>query len=134
MHFHEVGAVDAIGEVVGVALALESLGVDRVDLLAAAGRAAGSSTAAHGRLPLPAPATLELLRGRADLRRRHRRWSSSRRPARRSSPRSPRASAPLPRMTLDGSGYGAGTRDLKALPNVVRVILGTEATTGDRRR
>ena len=37
---------------------------------------------------------------------------------------------PLPRMTLSGTGYGAGGRDLEAFPNVVRVILGTEAATG----
>ena len=62
VHFHEVGAVDAIGEVVGVALALESLGVDKVSCSPLpVGR--GFVKAAHGRLPLPAPATLTLLEG-----------------------------------------------------------------------
>jgi len=62
VHFHEVGAVDAIGEVVGVALALESLGIDEV-ICSPLPFGRGFVTAAHGRLPLPAPATLTLLEG-----------------------------------------------------------------------
>jgi hypothetical protein len=130
VHFHEVGAVDAIGEVCGVALALESLLVERVVCSPLpAGR--GFVKAAHGRLPLPAPATLKLLEGAplygvdvdVEL-------------------VTPTGAAlvaalaesygPLPRMTLAGTGYGAGGRDLEAFPNVVRAILGTEAVTGGR--
>jgi hypothetical protein len=124
VHFHEVGAVDAIGEVCGVALALESLGVERVVCSPLpAGR--GFVRADHGRLPLPAPATLKLLEGAplygvdTDL-----------------ELVTPTGAAlvsslaesygPLPRMTLSGTGYGAGTRDVEAFPNVVRAILGTE--------
>ena len=128
MHFHEVGAIDAIGEVVGVALALESLNVDRV-VCSPLPLGPGFVDAAHGVLPLPAPATVELLRGvpvfgtfiRKEL-------------------VTPTGAAlitaladdygPIPRMTLQSAGYGAGTMDLKARPNVVRVILGTEATRG----
>ncbi|HET6551113.1 MAG TPA: nickel pincer cofactor biosynthesis protein LarC [Solirubrobacter sp.] len=128
VHFHEVGAIDAIGEVIGVALALESLGIDRVVCSPLpAGR--GFVRAAHGRLPLPAPATLELLRGAplygVELEQEL---------------VTPTGAAlvaslageygPLPRMTLAGTGYGAGTRDLEALPNVVRAIVGSEATSG----
>jgi len=128
VHFHEVGAIDAVGEVVGVALALESLGIDRV-VCSPLPMGRGFVDAAHGRLPLPAPATVELLRGApvhgveiglelvtptgaalvaavAD------------------------AFGPLPRMTLQGAGYGAGTRDLEAIPNVVRVMIGTDTTAG----
>jgi uncharacterized protein (TIGR00299 family) protein len=124
VHFHEVGAVDAIGEVCGVALALESLGVERVVCSPLpAGR--GFVRAAHGRLPLPAPATLKLLEGAplygvgTDL-----------------ELVTPTGAAlvsslaesygPLPPLTLTGTGYGAGTRDVEAFPNVVRAILGTE--------
>jgi pyridinium-3,5-bisthiocarboxylic acid mononucleotide nickel chelatase len=125
VHFHEVGAVDAIGEVCGVALALESLGIDRVVCSPLpAGR--GFVKAAHGTLPLPAPATLKLLEGAPlygveiamEL-------------------VTPTGAAlvaalaegygPLPAMTLRATGYGAGARDLEAVPNVVRVIVG-EAT------
>ena len=130
MHFHEVGAVDAIGEVVGVALALESLGIDKV-ICSPLPSAAASSTAAHGRLPLPAPATLTLLEGApihgVDI------------PMELVTPTGAAlvaaladAFGPIPAMTVEGSGYGAGTRDLEALPNVVRVILGTRGH--DRRR
>jgi uncharacterized protein (TIGR00299 family) protein len=124
VHFHEVGAVDAIGEVCGVALALESLGVERVVCSPLpAGR--GFVRADHGRLPLPAPATLMLLEGaplygvdtELEL-------------------VTPTGAAlvsslaesygALPPMTLSATGYGAGTRDVDAFPNVVRAILGTE--------
>jgi uncharacterized protein (TIGR00299 family) protein len=127
VHFHEVGAVDAIGEVCGVALALESLGVERVVCSPLpAGR--GFVRADHGRLPLPAPATLKLLEGAplygvdVDL-----------------ELVTPTGAAlvsslaesygPLPALTLAGTGYGAGTRDVEAFPNVVRAILGSESGT-----
>jgi uncharacterized protein (TIGR00299 family) protein len=128
VHFHEVGAVDAIGEVVGVALALESLNIDRV-VCSPLPVGRGFVDAAHGRLPLPAPATLTLLEGAPihgvdialEL-------------------VTPTGAAlvtsladeygDIPRMTVEGSGYGAGTRDLEKLPNVVRVIIGTEAERG----
>ncbi len=130
VHFHEVGAVDAIGEVCGVALALESLGIDRVACSPLpAGR--GLVEAAHGRLPLPAPATLALLEGapvygvplEAEL-------------------VTPTGAAlvaalaeeygPLPSLTLERTGYGAGTRDMRELPNVVRAIVGIAAPSAAR--
>ena len=127
MHFHEVGAVDAIGEVVGVALALEALNIDKV-ICSPLPMGRGFTNAAHGRLPLPAPATVSLLEGApvhgvdvaAEL-------------------VTPTGAAlvaslsesfgPIPTMTLTGSGYGAGTRDLEAFPNVVRVMLGIDAAS-----
>jgi pyridinium-3,5-bisthiocarboxylic acid mononucleotide nickel chelatase len=128
VHFHEVGAVDAIGEVCGVAVALEDLAIDAVTCSPLPmGR--GFVDAAHGRLPLPAPATLALLEGaplygvdiEAEL-------------------VTPTGAAlvaslagrfgALPPMTLQTVGYGAGTRDLPALPNVVRAIVGVPASVG----
>jgi pyridinium-3,5-bisthiocarboxylic acid mononucleotide nickel chelatase len=124
VHFHEVGAVDAIGEVCGVALALEQLDVDRV-VCSPLPVGRGFVKAAHGRLPLPAPATLELLRGAplhgvdgdGEL-------------------VTPTGAAlvaalasgygPLPAMRLEAVGYGAGTRDGAERPNVVRAIVGVE--------
>jgi uncharacterized protein (TIGR00299 family) protein len=130
VHFHEVGAVDAIGEVCGVALALESLGIDRIACSPLpAGR--GLVEAAHGRLPIPAPATLALLEGaplygvplEAEL-------------------VTPTGAAliaalaeeygPLPSLTLERTGYGAGSRDMAELPNVVRAIVGTAAPSAAR--
>jgi len=123
VHFHEVGAVDAIGEVCGVALALEDLRVERV-VCSPLPVGRGFVDAAHGRLPLPAPATLALLEGaplygvevETEL-------------------VTPTGAAlvavlaagygPLPRLTLETAGYGAGTRDGAERPNVVRAILGT---------
>ena len=122
VHFHEVGAVDAIGEVCGVALALEALGVDRV-VCSPLPVARGFVDAEHGRLPLPAPATLALLQGAplygvdgdAEL-------------------VTPTGAAlvaaladgygPLPPLTLEAVGYGAGTRSAGEVPNVVRAIVG----------
>ncbi len=62
VHFHEVGGLDALADVCGVALALEELGIDRVEC-SPIPCSRGFVEASHGRLPLPAPATLELLRG-----------------------------------------------------------------------
>ena len=130
VHFHEVGAVDAIGEVCGVALALEDLGVDRV-VCSPLPVCRGFVKAAHGRLPLPAPATLALLEGapiygvevESEL-------------------VTPTGAAlvaalaagygPLPRLTLETVGYGAGTRDGAELPNVIRAIVGAETGAASR--
>lgn len=120
VHFHEVGAVDAIVDVVGCAAALESLAPDRV-LASPVAVGRGIVEAAHGPIPVPAPAVVELLhgvpleeRGTGEL-------------------VTPTGAALLveavhefgamPPMTVDASGYGAGTRD-PALPNVVRVLVG----------
>jgi pyridinium-3,5-bisthiocarboxylic acid mononucleotide nickel chelatase len=128
VHFHEVGAVDAIGEVVGVALALESLGIDRV-VCSPLPVGRGFVDAAHGRLPLPAPATLALLEGApihgVDIAMELVTPTGAALVASLAD-----SFGPIPAMTVQGSGYGAGTRDLEQLPNVVRVILGSEATTG----
>jgi hypothetical protein len=122
VRFHEVGALDAIGDVCGIVLALEDLEIDE---LACSPLPAprGLIGAAHGRLPLPAPATLELLRGAplygVDV------------SVELVTPTGAAVVAalavefgPLPAMHLQAVGYGAGTRDLEELPNVVRVLVG----------
>jgi uncharacterized protein (TIGR00299 family) protein len=122
VRFHEVGALDAIGDVCGIVLALEDLDIDE---LACSPLPAprGLIGAAHGRLPLPAPATLELLRGAplygVDV------------SVELVTPTGAAVVAalasefgPLPAMHLRAVGYGAGTRDLEELPNVVRVLVG----------
>ena len=125
VHFHEVGAVDAIGEVVGVALALESL-ERRQGRSARRCRSAAASSrprTAGSRCPRPR-------RSRCSRARRSTASTSplelvtpDRRGARRLARR--RRFGPIPRMTLEGSGYGAGTRDLERCPNVVRAMLGS---------
>jgi uncharacterized protein (TIGR00299 family) protein len=127
VEFHEVGAVDAVVDVVGIAAALESLAID--ELVAgpvAVGR--GTITAAHGALPNPAPAVAALLAGRAmpavgidtDLEL--------------ATPTGVAALAalaasfgPLPAMSVTAVGYGAGRADTAGRPNVVQVIVGEAA-------
>jgi pyridinium-3,5-bisthiocarboxylic acid mononucleotide nickel chelatase len=143
VHFHEVGAVDAIGEVCGVALALESLGVDRV-VCSPLPVARGLVAADHGRLPLPAPATLELLKG-APIYGVAAGGQSGTDGAGEPGHElvTPTGAAlvaalaegfgPPPAMTLAAAGYGAGARDTPERPNVVRVLLGETAAAGETR-
>ncbi|MHC4695722.1 MAG: nickel pincer cofactor biosynthesis protein LarC [Planctomycetota bacterium] len=129
IHFHEVGAVDAIVDIVGAILALELLDVQRV-LCSPVPVGSGTVNCAHGTLPLPAPATAELLKGvpvaacdeAGEL-------------------TTPTAAALLttladefgaiPSMTIRAVGYGAGTREGKARPNVLRVMIGQAVGEGE---
>jgi uncharacterized protein (TIGR00299 family) protein len=125
VHFHEVGEVDAIGEICGVALALEELAIDRV-VCSPLPVGGGLVEAAHGRLPLPAPATLALLEGAplygVDVEMELVTPTGAALVAALAE-----SYGSLPRLTLAAVGYGAGTRDLAARPNVVRAIVGVEA-------
>jgi uncharacterized protein (TIGR00299 family) protein len=131
VHFHEVGAIDAIADVCGVALALEDLGIDDV-VCSPLPAPRGFVRAAHGRLPLPAPATLELLRGAplygVDLDVELVTPTGAALVAALAS-----AYGPLPAMTLESTGYGAGSRDTDERPNVVRAIVGVSADSPARR-
>ena len=125
VHFHEVGALDAIVDIVGVCAALESLGVDGVCCgPVAVGN--GTITAAHGMLPNPPPAVVNLLAGRpivgvdVDMEL--------------TTPTGAAIVAALaghfgaaPAMTIASSGFGAGTRELPGRPNVTGVLIGTVA-------
>ena len=131
VHFHEVGAVDALVDITGAALALELLGVTRVTATPPA-LGHGEFVSAHGRLPLPAPATLELLRGlpttRASVS-----WETV----------TPTGAAilrvcvnefsALPPMTIRSIGYGAGDDRVGPLPNVLRAVLGEPLTKNKSR-
>jgi uncharacterized protein (TIGR00299 family) protein len=128
VHFHEVGALDAIIDVVGTCIALELLGVDDV---ASSPVADGTGTvrAAHGVLPVPVPAVVSLLAGAPtyglDIQREL---------------TTPTGAALLaanvvewggmPAMTIERSGYGAGTADLGDRPNLTRVVIGPRAAAG----
>jgi pyridinium-3,5-bisthiocarboxylic acid mononucleotide nickel chelatase len=128
VHFHEVGAIDAIVDVTGAVLGLALLGAETVHV-SALPVGGGFVDTAHGRMPVPGPGTLELLRGfpvvdtgvRAEL-------------------VTPTAAAILttlaagagrmPAMTVERVGYGAGTSDLPDTPNVLRCVVGEGAGPG----
>jgi uncharacterized protein (TIGR00299 family) protein len=125
VHFHEVGGMDAIIDVVGSCAALESLGVDRVHASAVA-TGTGMVRTAHGALPNPAPAVVELLRGAPTYGREVSVELTT-----------PTGAAllaalatgfgPMPPMTITSTGFGAGSRELDDLPNLVQVVVGTAA-------
>lgn len=127
VHFHEVGAVDAIVDVVGCAAALESLKPDRITCSpVATGR--GMVEAAHGPIPVPAPAVVELLKG---VPIEERGTDELVTPTGAAILRATvHEFGPMHPMTVAATGYGAGTRD-PALPNVVRVLVG-EVTNASR--
>jgi uncharacterized protein (TIGR00299 family) protein len=126
VHFHEVGGLDAICDIVGCCAALEWLGVDHVTA-SPLPLGTGTVETAHGRLPLPAPATVELLRGiptvPAGIE-----WETV----------TPTGAAllrelasdygPMPAMTPIGQGFGAGNEREGPLPNILRAILGASET------
>ncbi|HEV7888089.1 MAG TPA: nickel pincer cofactor biosynthesis protein LarC [Acidimicrobiales bacterium] len=130
VHFHEVGALDAIVDIVGTCAALELLDVDRVTASAVA-TGTGMIRAAHGILPNPAPAVVELLRGAPtygrDITVELTTPTGAALLAANSS-----GYGPLPAMTIEATGFGAGTRELDDLPNVTQVVLGTEQPAAER--
>jgi len=122
IHFHEVGAVDAMVDIVCAAVGSEALGVDEI-VCSPLNVGGGTVTCAHGTLPVPAPATLELLRnapvyssgvqfelvtptGAAIVKTLVKRFT------------------PFPHMKVEKTGYGAGTRDFAGHANVVRLTIG----------
>jgi len=122
VHFHEVGAVDAIVDVVGAVLALEILHVDRV-VCSPIPTGSGTVTCDHGVLPIPAPATARLLHGVP--------LAACDEVGELTTPTAAAvlttlssAFGPIPQMTLTAVGYGAGTRDGRTRPNVLRIFIG----------
>jgi len=120
--FHEVGALDSIADIVLACVGIELLKVDRVAVSPLAeGR--GWIDAAHGRFPVPAPATLEILAGLP--------LGSIDEPFEFITPTGAAIVAefaeshgPMPAMKIEKIGYGVGSRVLKNRPNVLRAILG----------
>jgi pyridinium-3,5-bisthiocarboxylic acid mononucleotide nickel chelatase len=128
VHFHEVGALDAIVDVVGAAICFDLMKVQRF-VSSPLHVGSGMIEMAHGRFPVPPPAVTELLRGvpfySCDLK---------------GELLTPTGAAiittvchehgPIPRIKTDAIGYGAGTREYENFPNVLRVLVG-ETEVGD---
>ena len=132
VHFHEVGAVDSIVDIVGGVFGLAWLKAERI-VASPLNLGSGTVTMAHGTFPVPAPATARLVKdvpvygaGDGEL----------------TTPTGAllvtghaHAYGPLPLMRIENVGYGAGSRETKGLPNVVRLIVGetlAQAESGDR--
>jgi len=128
VHLHELGGIDTIVDVVGAVSGLDALGIERVRCSPIPlGR--GFTNSAHGRIPLPAPATVALLRGAP--------VTGSEIQAETVTPTGAALLSTLsadfgaiPAMTLSAVGYGAGRKDF-AIPNVLRVLVGEDAAAGD---
>jgi len=127
VHFHEVGAVDAMVDIVCAAVGAEALGVDEI-VCSPLNVGGGTVQCAHGTFPVPAPATVELLKdapvystglqaelvtptGAAIVKILAKRFAA------------------FPEMKIEKSGYGAGTREFAGHPNVVRLTVGEAAST-----
>ncbi|MDY6913870.1 MAG: nickel pincer cofactor biosynthesis protein LarC [Planctomycetota bacterium] len=128
VHFHEVGAVDSIVDIVAACLSLEILAVDRV-VCSPIPIGSGTVPSGHGTLPLPSPATAELLIGA--------RTACSDLAGERTTPTAAavltvlsESYGPPPAMDLAAVGYGAGTRDEPDVPNLLRVLIGSQTADG----
>jgi uncharacterized protein (TIGR00299 family) protein len=129
VHFHEVGAIDSIVDITGAVIALDLLEVRRV-MASPVNVGAGFVRAAHGVLPVPGPATAELLKGAPTYAR-----------GQDGELTTPTGAAllatlverfgPLPQLCVERIGYGAGTKDLPQAPNLLRIFVGEDSTRGD---
>jgi len=132
VHFHEVGAVDSIVDIVGAAAALEELAFDRIEC-SPIPPGSGTVQCAHGRLPVPAPATAELLKGVP--------LADSPVAEELTTPTGAAvltsvadAFGPMPAMRLERVGYGAGQKRFEGVPNVLRLMIGEAAPTAEADR
>jgi hypothetical protein len=131
VHFHEVGALDSIADIAGVAIALDLLGIERFTCRSVP-TGQGTVQCAHGLMPIPAPGTAELLKG-APL-------APSTIKAELTTPTGAAILATLvqqwietPVMKVQAIGHGAGMKDFLDQPNLLRVFLGDiEANPGER--
>lgn len=122
VHFHEIGAVDSIIDITGTALAIEYLGIDEV-VCSPIPTGSGQIMCNHGLLPIPAPATAELLKGIP--------LSSVDVKGELTTPTGAalavtlaKSFGPIPEMTVNSIGYGFGSKDY-GIPNFLRVFIGS---------
>lgn len=130
VHFHEVGALDAIIDIVGACIGFEMLGIEQ---FAASKLHVGSGfvTMAHGKFPVPPPAVAELLKGKP--------MYSTEIEGELITPTGAaiisavcESFGTIPEMSVEATGYGAGTREYKDFPNVLRLMVGEAAEFGKR--
>jgi pyridinium-3,5-bisthiocarboxylic acid mononucleotide nickel chelatase len=128
VHFHEVGAVDSIADIVGSAIAWDMLSVERI-VASPVPTGRGFVEIAHGRCSIPAPATAELLTGIP--------LAASEVEAELTTPTGAailstlvQSYGPVPAMTIERIGYGAGERELEAQPNLLRLLVGNSDESG----
>jgi uncharacterized protein (TIGR00299 family) protein len=127
VHFHEVGALDAIIDVVGAAICFELLGIERF-VSSALHVGSGTVDMDHGRYPVPPPAVAELLKGVP--------FYSTDTTGELLTPTGAAIITtvctdygPIPGMTLQQTGYGAGTRQYEKFPNTLRVLIGEDQSS-----
>lgn len=125
VHFHEVGAVDAIVDIVGTALCINRLGITEI-AAAPVPNGRGFVDCRHGRLPVPAPATVAILKGVPTYGTQVEYELTTPTGAAIISTIAKRF-GPMPAMTVTGVGYGAGRRNLDPGPNLLRVMLGEQS-------
>ncbi len=122
IHFHEIGAIDSIIDIAGAAFGMEFMGIERLHC-SSLPLGTGFIESGHGRIPLPAPATVALLKG-APV------YNSGLEcemvtPTGAAIVKEFSASfGPMPPMTIEAVGYGAGTRLLTDRPNLLRILIG----------
>lgn len=123
VHFHEVGAMDSIIDIVGAAIAIDCLKPDKI-ISSPIALGSGWTKTMHGTLPVPAPATLEILRGAPVF--------AGDAPFELTTPTGAaivmtlaEGYGAMPAMTIEKIGYGAGKKDFKEKANVLRAVLGS---------
>ena len=123
VHFHEVGALDSIADIVGAAVGLDLLGVERFTS-SPVPTGTGTVKAAHGLMPVPTPGTLELLKGVP--------LAASKVEFELTTPTGAAILTTVvseytatPAMTVERIGHGAGTKDFLDRPNILRLLVGT---------
>lgn len=125
VHFHETGGIDAIVDIAGTALCLEYLGIEKV-IASRIPLGTGFVSCQHGTLPVPAPATISILKGVPVY--------GTKIPHELVTPTGAAIITSItdsfeniPDMIVKKTGYGAGKRNLKTIPNLLRIIIGTPA-------
>jgi pyridinium-3,5-bisthiocarboxylic acid mononucleotide nickel chelatase len=132
VHLHEVGALDSIIDIVGTVFAMEWAGADRI-VCSPLNVGGGMVTSAHGVFPVPAPATVKLL-GEAPIYAGHVQKELVTPTGALIATTFAHAFGPVPSMSIERVGYGAGERDDPSTPNVLRVLIGRAAVSADADR